>query len=104
MNFNKESLSHILKEDSSESLISDTERGDNTQEIKQQLEEMYSSITLPSGEVYTGPMDDNGIRCGYGLVEFVNGSYYLGECLDDCANGIGKHVSSSGVIRTGAWA
>lgn len=63
----------------------------------------YQTITLESGDVYTGPLDKTGERNGYGLVVFADKSYYLGQWSNDMANGEGRHVALEGTLSEGEW-
>ena len=48
---------------------------------------VYQQNETDNGDLYTGPYDSDGLRCGLGLVHFTDGGYYLGEFLDDMAHG-----------------
>ena len=63
----------------------------------------YPTITLESGDIYTGPLNFEEQREGYGLVVFVDKSYYLGEWNNDMANGEGRHVALEGTVSEGEW-
>jgi hypothetical protein len=64
---------------------------------------VYQQNETDNGDLYSGPYDSDGLRCGLGLVHFTDGGYYLGEFLDDVAHGQGKLVNREGTIFVGSF-
>jgi hypothetical protein len=87
----------------------DIERVDNLRQAKTIKEfidlsiGIYTPISLQTGDVYTGPLSKDHEREGYGLMIFVDESYFLGEWANDMANGEGKHVAVEGTVSEGTW-
>ena len=53
--------------------------------------------------LYTGYIDQNGKRRGFGLKIFKNGDRYEGEWDNDKANGKGKFWHADGDYYEGEW-
>ena len=67
-------------------------------EFKNIAEGIYTEHTLPSGDLYTGPLNNANERHGFGLVIFTDDSYFLGDSDKDVARGFGTHCAADGTI------
>lgn len=53
--------------------------------------------------IYTGEIDDNGLKEGNGILRFHNGNIFEGEFRNDRPNGKGTRTYSSGTVITGQF-
>jgi hypothetical protein len=80
---------------------------ENIREFIDLADNFYPTLTLDNGDVYTGPVNHLGQREGYGLLVLADKSYYLGNWMNDKANGRGTHKALDSAheftVSRGEW-
>ena len=56
----------------------------------------HTTITLKDGNRWTGYVDDNGVRNGFGIKTYPNGARYVGEYVDNVRHGAGVKIHADG--------
>jgi hypothetical protein len=60
-------------------------------------------LKYENGEEYTGPLNDQRLRDGYGIYKYKNGETYCGDFLNGLKEGKGIFKKLNGDSISGVW-
>ena len=65
--------------------------------------QLLGPVRMENEAIYTGEWNTNKLRCGKGVQEWTDGTYYEGYWDNDKANGKGRLIHANGNVYEGDW-